>query len=1258
MVTRKLTGKIFAVFLSVLLVIGMFPMTTFATEGLVKVTTANESFTIETDPTDTIEDVKAKIQDIKGYEPDKQKLFFNNQSLEDGNAIQDYSIEANSEIRLISISEPAMEGRYYLISNANELYWFSDYVNNTDPSAYGKLVKDIVVNENVLDSNGQLNGSNYILWTPIGESSNRKFDGIFDGNGYTVSGLYTDGTSENQGLFGSLSGNGTIENVGVTDSYISGKKYVGGICAYNYKGQVTNCYNTGTVVATGDNACVGGVAGYSYYSVENCFNTGSVTSNGSDGDIGSVVGFSYNAVTNCYYLEGSAEKGIGNESGEAYSKTAAEFQNGAVAYILNGQKSDGIWRQNIDVGVKDYHPTLNSTHGKVYKITICNGTVGYSNINSDITEHNFDNGFCTVCGAYQQPSQLDGVYQITNAGELYWFAEYVNTVNSSANAELVNDIVINETVLTVDGQLNGDGSNFRMWTPIGDEYNFYTGTFDGNENAIFGLYLNNSNNYEGFIAYLGAGGLVQNLYLEDSYIRANDYVGGITGFNDEATVYNCFNFGTVTGNKYVGGVVGCTHGEITDCNNAGVVTGNYAGGICGYNSKSTILNCVNTGIVNGGEFVGGVVGFNYYIIDHCFNSGVIYGTDYVGGISGDNQAFLKNCSNLFTVNGETNVGGITGRNLYSVEKSGNFGNVSGSNSVGGIVGSNSGVIKNASNLGSITGVENVGGISGSNLRTEKYCFSYATVTGEKNVGDICGFSGEDATTADCYYLKSDSQPKNEYGIAKNEFDFKSGAVTYLLNSNNSDPIWGQTLGALDYPELNGDKVYAGYENCGSLELSYTNTEGELYETKPEHSYGTWTSALNGYHTRVCSVCSDLQTEKCSGGSASYFKRAVCDACHTEYGNLLADTTAPTGEIIVGENKWHQFLNTITFGLFFNDTQEVIIQANDDSYSHNGYTEDKAVQVSYYLYSDSEALTEDQLNELTFTNYEGAFNIEPDNQYVIYVKLVDHAGNVTYINSNGITLDKTFPVIEGIENNKTYCSAAEFTVTEENLDTVTVNGKQVELTDGKFTVSPAEAPQTITVTDKAKNSVTYIITVNDGHTFSNYASNNDATCTENGTETSKCDFCDATDTRTAENSALGHNYGAPVWSWSEDGKTATVKFICANDETHVAEPKVTVTSKVTANPTCTEMGTTTYTATVEFNNATYTDTKEVVDIPALGHNFKGGVCTVDGVADENYKPETTIPSTGTQGNAAAFSGMFMVFALSVATTVFVKKRKVR
>ena len=239
----------------------------------------------------------------------------------------------------------------------------------------------------------------------------------------------------------------------------------------------------------------------------------------------------------------------------------------------------------------------------------------------------------------------------------------------------------------------------------------------------------------------------------------------------------------------------------------------------------------------------------------------------------------------------------------------------------------------------------------------------------------------------------------------------------------------------------------------------------------------------------------------AGGQASYFKKAVCKTCNEEYGSLLTDTTAPTGEITVGTNKWNSFLNTITFGFFFKDTQSVAITATDDSYSHAGYTDDKAVKVEYYLYSGDTALTQADLAGKEFTEYGSAFNINSDNKYVVYARLTDHAGNITYISSEGIVLDATVPVITGIENGKTYCEAQTVTVTEEYIESVKVNGTAVTLdANNQFVLNPAEGTQTIVVTDKAGNvSAEITVTVNDGHTYEWQE--------DNGQYWKKCQYCD-------------------------------------------------------------------------------------------------------------------------------------------------------
>ena len=218
--------------------------------------------------------------------------------------------------------------------------------------------------------------------------------------------------------------------------------------------------------------------------------------------------------------------------------------------------------------------------------------------------------------------------------------------------------------------------------------------------------------------------------------------------------------------------------------------------------------------------------------------------------------------------------------------------------------------------------------------------------------------------------------------------------------------------------------------------------------------------------------------------------------------LWEDSEKPTGEIKISENSWKAFLNNITFGLFFKDTQTVTITAADNS--------GETVTVEYLL--SAKELTKAELDGMTFTAYTAPFSINPDNEYVIYAKLTDTSGNVAYINTNGIVLDATVPVISGIEAGKTYCAAQTVTITEKYVDTVTVNGTEVTLDEnGSFVLSPADGEQRIVVTDKAGNTAEMTVTVNDGHTFGEWTSNGDGThtrkctadgCTE-GVETDNC-----------------------------------------------------------------------------------------------------------------------------------------------------------
>ena len=260
-----------------------------------------------------------------------------------------------------------------------------------------------------------------------------------------------------------------------------------------------------------------------------------------------------------------------------------------------------------------------------------------------------------------------------------------------------------------------------------------------------------------------------------------------------------------------------------------------------------------------------------------------------------------------------------------------------------------------------------------------------------------------------------------------------------------------------------------------------------------------------------------------------------------------DIEKPTGEIIIGTDKWREFLNELTSGLFFQDTQEVTINAADNS----------GIVFASYLVTDQD-LSEEELESLVYRAYDEPFRIEPNGEYIVYVMLVDASLNITYLRSDRLTLDNVQPVISGVENGKTYCGARTVTITEKYIDTVTVNGATVELDESdSFRLAPANGGQKIIVADKAGNTTEMTVTVNDGHTYGEWASNGDGThtrkCTVDGcagSETKDCSGGKATCRDKAKCAVCGKTYG------ELDAKNhADLKHIPAKAATWVAEGNI-------------------------------------------------------------------------------------------------------
>ena len=355
------------------------------------------------------------------------------------------------------------------------------------------------------------------------------------------------------------------------------------------------------------------------------------------------------------------------------------------------------------------------------------------------------------------------------------------------------------------------------------------------------------------------------------------------------------------------------------------------------------------------------------------------------------------------------------------------------------------------------------------------------------------------------------------------------AVTDMKPHNNILTLRGALFTRAGYTQVGWSTVDGG-EKVYGFEDVYTQNEAlTLYPVWNTNKY-TITFDTNGgseiapitqgYGTEI--TAPDNPTRK--GYTFKGWDKEIPETMPAENITIKArwkDTEKPTGEIIIGTNKWNEFLNKLTFGIFFKDTQEVTINAVDNS----------GVVFVSYLVTDKE-LSEAELNSLVFRAYEEPFCIDPNGEYIVYVMLVDENINITYLRSDRITLDNIQPVISGIENGKTYCEAQTVTVDEKYVDTVTVNGTVVTLdADGGFVLPPTNGEQKIVVTDKSGNNAEMTVTVNNGHTFGEWVSDNDGKhtrkCTVDGCdafETENCSGGNATCTEKAVCDVCGKAYG--------------------------------------------------------------------------------------------------------------------------------------
>ena len=686
---------------------------------------------------------------------------------------------------------------------------------------------------------------------------------------------------------GGICGNNysTIENC-YNVGNVNGKFYVGGIVGESSGlGDtiwIKDCYNRGNVI--GDTKDIGGIGGYIGSSlVENCYSQATVSGNT---NVGGICGNSNKVdFQNAYYdsnlYTGNAIGYLKDATTEkTEGKPSQAFESGEIAYLLQADREEPVWGQTLSGNDVQTYPVLGGA--KVYQVTEYKGCIEstgiagttYNNANAPVFEpHVYENGFCTICSAYEpavlttgkydidvngEITDSDEAYEIGNAGQLYWFAGLVNGTltdgtaqNLKANAVLTADIIVNKDLLTSintddDGNVT-NGSSFKAWRPMGmaDEKGnltgWYTGIFDGNGHSISGLYVNRDEAaddvhtwFKSCIGLFGYySGVTRNLSVLDSYMRGKDCIGGICGYNDGGTIQNCYSAATVCGDSYIGGICGRSEGDS--------------------------------------------------IIENCYNTGYVYGaTRSIGGICGDNSATLQGCYNVGNVNGKFYVGGIVGE----------------SSGLGDTI-----WIKDCYNRGNVIGdtkdIGGIGGYIGSSL--VENCYSQATVSGNTNVGGICGNSNKvDFQNA---YYDSNLYTGNAIGYLKDATikqtegktsqAFESGEITYLLQEGREEAIWGQTLSGNDvqaYPVLGGAKVYQNitYQDCAKDEAHTVYTY--VNEQKQE-SYDYTLQEVKA------------KEPKCTeAGNKAYYK---CSAC----GKLYADqegTNEVSANTVVVPAKGHSF----------------------------------------------------------------------------------------------------------------------------------------------------------------------------------------------------------------------------------------------------------------------------------------------------------------------------------------------------------------
>ncbi|MFI3280989.1 MAG: hypothetical protein R3Y44_03335 [Rikenellaceae bacterium] len=544
-------------------------------------------------------------------------------------------------------------------------------------------------------TNVDLEGSEENQWDPIGyteqnsttddnQFDSESFTGQFDGNGYTVSGLYINSTERFQGLF-AFCEEATICNLTVEGSVTSTSSNCGGIAGMSKSTNIVNCHNRADVTGTSRvGGITGGAGGYGTYYIANCSNSGTIIGNDySESDysdemtmrVGGITGTSaITVISNCYNVGKVSNTA---PSGEAYAIAAPSGDDDFSQSVSNCYYSDdcgGIDPAGTSIACSqsymqssEFVAELNSNNLEAgtavsyyYGIAVREweiGDNGYPTTNR--YEIEFEKMFSNGDGSSDNPYLISSARELRNLSSLYQTYNY------------------NYTYYKLTCDIDLEGSEENPWTPIGwieDENTgvvFY-GLFDGGGHTISGLYINTTAQYQGLFA--ACFGVICDLTVEGSITSTGANCGGITGYSIFCLFLNCHNRADITGANQVGGIAGDSYsqdgGFILNCSNSGTIIGNgyseseettmQVGGIAGSNNFNVVANCYNIGNVSIADPLGNAYAIaptyasdpSYLNITYCYHIDDCNGVDPLELSTAYSDSYMQSSEFITLLNGD------------------------------------------------------------------------------------------------------------------------------------------------------------------------------------------------------------------------------------------------------------------------------------------------------------------------------------------------------------------------------------------------------------------------------------------------------------------------------------------------------------------------------------------------------------------------------------------------------------------------------